>query len=173
MTPSRKKLITTSVLLLGVGVVVVAGITLYPSLRERYWIWKLESGTEQLEAAERLGKIGSVRAIPRLIDACVDADALSQSDADWWIDPISSDLFFDPTAGLGARPSPHTAIYINAIRSIRKRAPTPATKVLERCLSDEREIVRAVAASMLFKGTSRAQKYVSRGRLKRPRIIFD
>ncbi len=35
MTPSRKKLITSSVLLLGVGVVVVAGITLYPSLRER------------------------------------------------------------------------------------------------------------------------------------------
>ena len=47
MTPSRKKLITSSVLLLGVGVVVVAGITLYPSLRERYWIWMLVGKIQQ------------------------------------------------------------------------------------------------------------------------------
>ncbi len=56
MTPSRKKLITGSVLLLGVGVVVVAGITLYPSLRERYWMWKLESEVEE----ERLTAPGSM-----------------------------------------------------------------------------------------------------------------
>jgi len=74
MTPSRKKLITSSVLLLGVGVVVVAGITLYPSLRERYWIWRLESETEEqrLEAAERLGELGSRRAAHVLVELLED-----------------------------------------------------------------------------------------------------
>ena len=70
---SRKKLITSSILLLGVGVVVVAGIMLYPSLRERYWIWKLESKTrtERLEATERLGAIVSVGAISALVETHV------------------------------------------------------------------------------------------------------
>jgi hypothetical protein len=27
-------------------VLVAAGITLYPSLRERYWLWKLRDGDE-------------------------------------------------------------------------------------------------------------------------------
>ena len=90
MTPSRKKLITSSVLLLGVGVVVVAGITLYPSLRERYWIWKLESGTksEWLEAVERLQEIGSGKSVPKLIDAF--ADALDNAGHEWTVERSTS-----------------------------------------------------------------------------------
>ncbi len=95
MTPSRKKLITSSVLFLGVGVVVVAGITLSPSLRERYWIWKLESGEteeERVSAAERLGEIGAVRAIPSLIDAV--ELALVQYGKIWKVDRSTSRLYF-------------------------------------------------------------------------------
>ena len=93
MTASRKKLITGSVLLVGIGVLVVAGITLQRPLQERYWLWKLETGAteeERLTAAERLEELGSVKAVPLLIDAC--AGALSQTYIHWWIDPDTSRL---------------------------------------------------------------------------------
>ena len=205
MTPRRKKLITGSVLLLGVGVVVVAGIMLYPSLRERYWIWKLESEVEEerLEAAERLGGLGSVRAIPSLIDAF--ELALVQYGKIWKVDRSTSRLYFDTTPleepgrggadvrlvisgsgpfGPGGDPTspsievlilppairpgqrpPGPSTYVNAIRSILKSRPGRAEKLLRSYLTEEREILRAVAASMLFEGASGAREYVSEQRL--------
>ena len=47
-------------------------------------------------------------------------------------------------------------------------------EILESYLSDQREIVRAVAASVLFGGTDRAQEYVSRKRvLSADKVIFE
>ncbi len=96
MTPSREKLVTSSVLLLGVGVVVVAGITLYPSLRERYWIWKLESGTEEesTEAATALGELDSVKALPVLIDTL--QAAIDRSGHYWFVVGPKSVFAFRP-----------------------------------------------------------------------------
>ncbi len=174
MTPSRKKLITSSVLLLGVGVVVVAGITLYPSLRERYWIWRLEAETEEerQEAAERLGELGSVKAIPSLIDTV--ELALVQYEKSWKVDRSTSRLYFrtvrrvKPGRGVvivGIKMPSGPGTYVNAIRSILKTRPERAERRLKLYLSDEREFVRAVAASILFAGTSRAREYVSEQRL--------
>ncbi len=174
MTPSRKKLITSSVLLLGVGDVVVAGITLYPSLRERYWIWRLEADTEEerQEAAERLGELGSVKAIPSLIDTV--ELALVQYEKFWKVDRSTSRLYFrtvrmvKPGRGVvivGIKMPSGPGAYVNAIRSILKSRPERAEKRLKLYLSDEREFVRAVAASILFAGTSRAREYVSEQRL--------
>ncbi len=200
MTPSRKKLITSSVLLLGVAVVVVAGIMLYPLLRERYWIWKLESGEteeEREEAAERLGELGSVKAIPSLIDTV--ELALVQYEKFWKVDRSTSRLYFrtvrlvkpgrgepkdrvviginappggNPTSSLsteslilpGQRP-PGLTTYFNAIRSILKSRPERAEKLLRSYLTDEKEVGRAVAASILFAGTDRAREYVSEQQL--------
>ncbi len=175
MTLSRKKLITSSVLLLGIGVVVVAGIMFYPLLRERYWIWKLESGEteeEREEAAERLGELGSVKAIPSLIDTV--ELALVQYEKFWKVDPSTSRLYFrtvrrvKPGRGVvivGIKTPSGPGAYVNAIRSILKSRPERAEKRLKLYLSDEREFVRAVAASILFAGTSRAREYVSEQRL--------
>ena len=62
MTASRKKLIARSVLLVGIAALVVAGMTFYPSLRERYWLSRLhaDSEEEREEAVKRLGEVGSV-----------------------------------------------------------------------------------------------------------------
>lgn len=69
MTLSRKRRISSTVWLLGVGVLVVAGMALYPSLRERYWLWRLESGTEdeRQTAADRLAELKVGEAVPILI----------------------------------------------------------------------------------------------------------
>ena len=166
MTPSRKKLITSSVLLLGVAVVVVAGITLYPSLRERYWIWKLESGTkpEWLEAVERLQEVGSGKSVPKLIDAF--ADALDDAGHEWTVELSTSriayrsrpegDDFLSLRIGL--------TVFIDAIREMSERRPE-VRQLLESYLSSDSELFRAVAASILFEGTSRASQYVSEQRL--------
>ena len=128
-------------------------------------MWKLESAEtpeERLTAAKRLEKLGSVKAIPHLIDTFVDAVALN---AVWWIDPSTSRLLFYPSReGYAGQVNP-TGTYINAIRSLWKRAPTVGRELLQSYLSDQREIVRAVAASVLFSGTDRAQGYVSRERV--------
>ena len=55
--------------------------------------------------------------------------------------------------------------YVNAIRSILKSRPARAEKLLRSYLTEEKEIVRAVAASILFAGTDRAREYVSEQRL--------
>ena len=53
----------------GLGILVVTGVVLQRPLQERYWLWRLETGSEaeQLEAVGKLAKIGSAAAIPRLI----------------------------------------------------------------------------------------------------------
>ena len=164
MTASRKKLVTSSVLLLGIGALVVAGMSLYPSLRERYWLWKLDTGSkeEQLEATARLAELSSLEAIPSLIE--VTAAAL---DDDWAIILPGSSLDSRPFAlrpNLFHLRNPYAA-FLEAIRKISRDRHESAKKLLEPLLSDDREIVRAVAASVLFYGTDRAQVYVSRERI--------
>ena len=175
MTPSRKKLITSSVLLLGVGVVVGAGITLYPSLRERYWIWRLESETEEqrLEAAERLGEVGFRASVPRLIRKL--ADTVENSGTNWWIDP-SSRLHALPTAGFTSlRMSRDMLMFETCVNSVSRIAQrrSEIMALLEPYLKSKEEIVRAVAASVLFDGTDKAKEYVSIDRSIFGNIIHD
>ncbi len=162
MTSSGKKLITLSVLLLGTAALIVAAITFQRPLRERYWLWKLESGgtkEERLTAAERLEELGSVRAIPSLIDAL--AAAMEAKEAvdrfrdrsRWWVNRDTSQLY------IPIRP------YVAAIQSISNRTPDRTKEFLRSYLSDDREIARAIAASILYEGTRGAQEYVSPTRL--------
>ena len=55
--------------------------------------------------------------------------------------------------------------YFAAIQGISSRMPERTEKLLRSYLSDDRGIARAVAASILFKGTTGAQKYVPPERL--------
>ncbi len=157
MTSSRKKLIARSVLLLGIGVIVVAAITLQRPLQERYWIWRLESGTdeERFQAADKLAGLRSVKAIPALVE--VSEVALNGSP--WCVDASTSEI-------RGRFSTDHRPTrYFDAIRTILKAVPEPAEASLKPYLSDEREFVRAVAASILFQGTDRAKEYVSPKRI--------
>ncbi len=160
MTASRKKFITGSVLLVGIGVLVVAGITLQRPLQEQYWIWRLESGTDEqrLKAADKLAGLRSVKAIPALID--VSEVALNGSP--WCVDGRTSKIIFRGRSSTDHRP----ISYIDAIRSILKAVPEPAKARLRSFLSDEREFIRAAAASILFEGTDHgAKNYVSSKRV--------
>ncbi len=57
MAPTRKRAIALLTTAAGLGILLVAGVVLYRPMQERYWIWKLESGTKDKcrVAAERLG----------------------------------------------------------------------------------------------------------------------
>ena len=159
MTSCRKKLIARSVLLVGIGVLVLAAITLQRPLRERYWIWKLESGTddERLQASLRVVRLRSVKAIPALIEV----SEMALHGSRWCVDGSTSKIIFGGRLSTDHRP----ISYIDAIRSILKAMPEPAEARLSPYLSDEREFVRAVAASILFEGTDHAKEYVSSKRV--------
>ena len=154
----------------GLGILIVAGITLYPSLRERYWIWKLESGTwtEREEAVERLGELGSVRTIQHLIEAVMITEG---SLSNWWINPATSRFVFEVQSRFGSvretgyPVTPIVFACIDAIRSISKRTPENAERLLRSYLRGQKELARAVAASILFEGTDRVRQYVSRDRI--------
>ncbi len=63
----RKAALTSAVL--GLAVLALAGFTLQERIREEWWLHRLESkdGAVRLQAAEELARIGSPRAIPRLL----------------------------------------------------------------------------------------------------------
>ncbi len=160
MTSCRKKLIARSVLLVGIGVLVVAAITLQRPLRERYWIWKLESGTddERLQASLRVVRLRSVKAIPALVEV----SEMTLHGSRWCVDGSTSKIIFGGRVSTDHRP----ISYIDAIRSILKAVPEPADARLRPYLSDEREFIRAAAASILFEGTDHgAKNYVSSKRV--------
>lgn len=68
---SRSKTIPISTAVLGVAVLIAAGVAGKNRIREEWYIWRLEKGDEQeqMVAAEKLGKLRSVRAASRLVAA--------------------------------------------------------------------------------------------------------
>ena len=69
MKPRSKKAFVLLVIVSGILVVVAAGFALKRPLLERWYIWQLESQDEEetKRAAERLGAMRSVRAVPLLV----------------------------------------------------------------------------------------------------------
>ena len=59
-------------------------------------------------------------------------------------------------------------MYVDAIGSISKRTPEHAETLLQSYLTNEKEIVRAVAASVVFDGRKGAWEYVYNERLISP-----
>ncbi len=166
MTASRKKLVTSSVLLLGIGALVVAGMTFYSSLRERYWLSRLhaDSEEEREEAVKRLGEVGSVRAIPFLLESC--ADRLNGT-TNWEImTPPDQTHYCLTIVGLrGGFGLPIVKVkmdcHLRSIRTISRNRPELAESVLRPYLADEREVVRAFAALALFGSSNRSLDYIS------------
>ncbi len=148
MAATRKKAIALLTTAAGLGILLVAGVALY-------WIWRLEAetGEERRKAAETLGRLGTVRAIPSLIDAFV--AAMDRPGNLWWLDRNTSELY----SIRGSWPN------VAAVQSISNRTPQRTKEFLRSYLSDDRELARAVAASVLFEGTSDAQKYFSGDRM--------
>ena len=67
MQSRRRKRVMTVV---GLAALVVAAVALKRPLFEQFWLWKLQSADQATRdsAARRLGEMGSVRAIPPLIE---------------------------------------------------------------------------------------------------------
>ena len=122
--------------------------------------------------------MGSVSAIPHLIEKLV--VALDQGGNTWWIHPNTSRFSFgalqdgksfirvNTTTCLTTYLRPPTLpadTYVSAIQSISKRKPERVEKLLRSYLTNEKQIARAVAVSVLFEGTDRAREYVSKERV--------
>ncbi len=71
MKRPSNKLIVSGVAVVGIVVLVAAAFSLKPVILEQWYIWKLESEDKAIRvaAAEKLADIGSVRAVPHLIQA--------------------------------------------------------------------------------------------------------
>ena len=70
MIPRRARAVTLSLAALGVCVVVACAVVFRDVAVEQWYLWKLDSHDEatRLLAAEKLGELKSVRAVPRLIE---------------------------------------------------------------------------------------------------------
>lgn len=192
-TATGKKRVVGAVLFLGLAALAVAGIALRASLRERFWLWKLDasgSDEELLKAARRLEQCGSVRAIPRLIESL--ELAARRSGRTWRMDRSTSRLLalrevFVATSGgaPGVPGAPNSGRFllvgqesadadvgllacVRAIRSISRRTGDRAERLLRSYLKDGREIVRAAAASVLFDDRKGAWEFVASERLLPP-----
>ena len=186
MTASRKKLITGTVFLLGIGVLVVAAIMFQRPLREQFWIWKLKSANtaQRRRAAEKLVELGSINAISALVEAAAVAAASLSPEWDWRVRLDTSQIVLvkrpvasPVTLRTGTSANPSLLLdYPKAIQSIASGLETMPMLIMLKArvvpyLSDEREIARAVAASVIapIQGWGRPQKYVSERRLIAPR----
>ena len=71
MKRASKKVIVVLVAVLSVVVLVAAAFALKRPILEQWYLWELDSEDEQerKSAAEKLGEMGSVRAVPHLIQA--------------------------------------------------------------------------------------------------------
>ena len=102
-----------------------------------------------------LAGLRSVKALPALVEV----SEMALNGAPWCVDASTSEI-------RGRFSTDHRPTsYIDAIRTILKAVPEPAEARLKLYLSEEREFVRAVAASILFQGTDRAKEYVSPKRI--------
>lgn len=75
---TRGKAIALSTAILGLAVLVAAGLAFKERLLERHWLWKLRAGEEgeRIHAAVQLGNIRSERALPALGVVVLGAAAL-------------------------------------------------------------------------------------------------
>jgi hypothetical protein len=67
----RGKIVAFSLAATGLVVLAAAGMMAWPRLEEEWWFYRLRTGDEdqRQRAAERLGSLGSVRALPELVAA--------------------------------------------------------------------------------------------------------
>ncbi|HVR75357.1 MAG TPA: hypothetical protein VMT52_13560, partial [Planctomycetota bacterium] len=65
----RGKILTFSIASAGLVVLAAAGIVAWPRLEEEWWLHRLRTGDEgqRQSAAERLGSLGSMRALPEIV----------------------------------------------------------------------------------------------------------
>ena len=70
MKRPRNKFIVSGVAVFGIAVLVASGFALKRPVLEEWYLWKLDSENdeERKVAAEKLGEMGSVRAIPPLVE---------------------------------------------------------------------------------------------------------
>ena len=70
MNPRHGKLIARWSVALGLAVLVACGVAFRDRIAEEWWLYKLESGEleEQKVAAEKLVEMGSVRAVPVMLE---------------------------------------------------------------------------------------------------------
>ena len=70
MKSRRSNVIVSTVGVLGLAVLVAAGATFQRPLLERWYLWRLDSKNEaeRKVGAQKLGEIGSLKAIPRLLE---------------------------------------------------------------------------------------------------------
>ena len=74
MKTAKGRRTAITAILLGAAVLAAAGAASHDMLLERWWMWKLDSADlpARLDAAEKLGRMGSRRSIPRLVELLED-----------------------------------------------------------------------------------------------------
>src|SRR5262245_59146718 len=85
----QSRIISASISIVGLVVMFAAGIMAWPRLEEEWWLYKLnsEDKEEGCRAAERLGRLGSSKAVPVLIDGMRRAIAVTIAGQDKYIGP--------------------------------------------------------------------------------------
>jgi HEAT repeat protein len=76
MKTSKGRRTALAAILLAAAAIAGVGAASHPLVLERWWIWKLDSKDfpARLAAAEKLGRMGSLRSIPKLVDLLEDTD---------------------------------------------------------------------------------------------------
>jgi hypothetical protein len=87
----RGKAVAITAVVLGLGVLVGAGMAAKDRIVEEWWIHKLKTGSEEEKkaAAERLGRLKATRAIPYLIELMAKVEAEQGADFRWAVGSIS------------------------------------------------------------------------------------
>ncbi len=69
MKAPRGRVVVLSIGFLSLATLAAAGFAFQDRIREEYWLWKLERGSESARelATQRLGEIRSLRAVPGLL----------------------------------------------------------------------------------------------------------
>ena len=144
MRTPRGKLVAWCSVTMGVVVLAVCGFVFRRAIVEEWYIHKLRSGDEEERraAAEKLGKMGSVRAVPHIFQAIVNRDV--EFDLRIGGSPISDSM----TLVLSEHPG-KDVVYVGALGQIAYFRRSAAVPYFLRSLTHENNQIRRLSAFLL------------------------
>ena len=144
MKTAKGRRTAITAIVLGAAVLAAAGAASQTLLLERWWMWKLDSEDlpARLDAAEKLGRMGSRRSIPKLVQLLQDSDGQMEKTRDFALAGRVADII----AGLGLPAAPVLARALVETAGEKKSWRRCACRALGRI--DGPEAVAALAACL-------------------------